>query len=72
MNYPSNTAEYITTAELATLTHTKPQTWRRRRWTGDSPPYVKLGSRVLYRRADVEAWLDERTVTSTSAAGQAA
>jgi len=70
MSYPTN--EFLTTNQLAELTHTKPQTWRRRRWSGDSPPYVKLGSRVLYRRADVEAWLDERTVTSTSAAGQPA
>ena len=60
-------SEFLTTDQLARLTYTKPQTWRRRRWSGDSPPYVKLGSRVLYRRADVEAWLAERTVTSTSA-----
>lgn len=59
-------AEFLTTAQLATLTHTKPQTWRRRRWQGDTPRFVRLGSRVLYRRADVDAWLDARTVSSTS------
>lgn len=40
----------------------------RKRVNGDGPPYVKIGSRVRYRRADLDAWLSKRVVTSTSEA----
>lgn len=40
----------------------------RKRVNGDGPPYVKIGSRVRYRRADLDAWLTKRIVTSTSEA----
>ena len=60
--------EYIDTNELAELTKTKPQTWRKRRWRGDTPRCVKLGNRVLYRRCDVEKYLAERTFNNTSEA----
>lgn len=35
-----------------------------RRWAceGSGPAFVKVGTAVRYRRAAVEAWLDERTV----------
>lgn len=35
---------------------------------GGGPAMVKIGRRVMYRKADVLAWLEEnsRTVTSTS------
>jgi predicted DNA-binding transcriptional regulator AlpA len=37
------------------------------RLRGDGPPYCKLGPRaVAYRRADLDAWLTERTRRSTS------
>ena len=67
MEQTTRTTTYLTTKQLAELTHSRPQTWRRRRLIGDTPPFVKWGNRVLYRRADVEAWLDARTVNSTSA-----
>ena len=38
----------------ATLRH-----WRRMN-AGQGPTSFKLGRRVAYRRADVEAWLDEQ------------
>jgi hypothetical protein len=42
----------------------------KRRVLGTSPPFVKTGdgksSRVLYRRADIDAWLEARLRTSTS------
>jgi excisionase family DNA binding protein len=25
-------------------------------------PYVKIGSKVMYRRSDVERWLEKRTI----------
>ena len=33
--------------------------WNRRRCSGDGPPYLKCSRKVLYRRTDVEAWLDQ-------------
>ncbi len=65
MQNKDNNAEYLTTTQLARLTHSKEQTWRRRRLTGDGPPFVKWGSRVLYRRADVDQWFADRLRTST-------
>jgi hypothetical protein len=60
--------EYFDTAQLARLTHTRPQTWRRKRWQGDGPAYVKLGTRVLYSRAEIERYFAARTFRSTSEA----
>lgn len=44
-----------------------------RRWLelaavrGDGPPMVKISWRMVrYKRSDLEKWLSERTVTSTS------
>ncbi len=34
---------------------------------GQGPRYIKVGRKVLYRVADLDAWMDER-MTSTSAA----
>ena len=37
-------------------------TWR---WQGRGPRYVKFGHRILYRGADLNAWLDARVVEPT-------
>jgi excisionase family DNA binding protein len=37
--------------------------WRVR---GGGPPFLKVGSRVRYSRADLEQWLGERRRRSTS------
>jgi predicted DNA-binding transcriptional regulator AlpA len=31
----------------------------------DHPPYIKTGRKVLYRRADVLAWLEKHAVNPT-------
>jgi hypothetical protein len=51
--------ELLTTKELATLLHTPPSTLRYWRQVGDGPHGFRLGRRVVYRRHDVEHWLDE-------------
>jgi hypothetical protein len=51
--------EYLLAEELEELcraAHGTARYWRR---IGYGPPYFKLGRRFLYRRSDVEAWLDE-------------
>ena len=40
----------------------------RRRIDGDGPPYVKIGRRVGYLRADIMAWLAQRRFQSTAEA----
>lgn len=39
------------------------ETWRVR---GFGPRYVKVGALVRYRKSDVRAWMESRTVGSTS------
>lgn len=36
---------------------------------GDGPPFIKIGAKVLYVLADVEAWEASRRVSSTSQYG---
>ncbi len=50
---------YLTTAELADLCRTSPETARYWRHVGKGPRSFKVGRRVLYDTADVEAWLEE-------------
>ncbi len=42
------------------------QTLAKLRWSGDSPPYCKVGRRVLYDREEMDAWISERKRRSTS------
>lgn len=44
-----------------------PSTLAKMRMRGDGPPYSKAGARVvLYRKVDLDDWLQERTRISTS------
>ncbi len=44
---------YLTTRSVAAHTNTSPSFWNQRRVRGDGPPYIKLGSRVLYQLTEV-------------------
>ena len=48
------------------------RTMQRWRLEGVGPTYVKLGRLVRYRQSDLDAFLEERTRTSTSAMSQEA
>lgn len=61
---PSHTDENALAAELRVSVKTL-QAWRLK---GEGPPFVKLGRAVRYNKDDVLAWLESRTVKSTSAA----
>lgn len=52
------TAEYLRVAE-----HTL-ENWRYRK-TG--PRFIKAGGRVVYRRSDIDEWLDENTIGGDAA-----
>jgi predicted DNA-binding transcriptional regulator AlpA len=45
------------------------QTLAEMRVSGESPPYHKLGRRVMYKQSDLDAWLAQRRRRSTSDSG---
>jgi Helix-turn-helix domain len=45
-----------------------PATLAKWRVQGDGPPFIKVGRSVFYRGADVNRWMQGRTVTHTNAA----
>lgn len=51
---------YMTTEEVATLLRTAPETVRYWRWKKVGPPSFKVGRRVLYDVARLEAWIADR------------
>lgn len=66
-------AELLTTAEAARFLRLSVPTMERLRLSGDGPIFIKLGpgkrSRVVYRRADLDAWLHGQRRGSTSQRG---
>jgi DNA-binding transcriptional MerR regulator len=52
-------ADLLTTSDVAKIARTSPGTVRYWRHIGQGPGGFKVGRRVLYRRADVLAWLDQ-------------
>jgi len=63
---------YLPPREAADLLRLRPQTLRAWRVRGTGPFFIRLGSRILYRYADVEAWLAERPFSHTTAADHSA
>jgi predicted DNA-binding transcriptional regulator AlpA len=53
-------------AEAAEFLRLSPRTLERYRVAGTGPRYCKLGRRVAYREADLDAWIAARVVGSTS------
>jgi Helix-turn-helix domain len=58
---PSSVADddLLTTAEYAEYRRCSPRTVERERETGRGCPYVRLGGRVLYRRADIYRYIEQ-------------
>jgi len=44
----------------------QPQTLRARRQRGESPPFVRIGTRVYYRQSVLDEYTEAHTFTSTS------
>lgn len=57
---------YLTQKEAADLLRVSARTLERHRLTGTGPAYVKVGRKVVYRPADIEAWASRNTFRSTS------
>lgn len=57
MSSPLNPGEILTISETAALLRRDRRTLRLWRDAGTGPPYVCIGRRTAYLRADVEAWI---------------
>jgi excisionase family DNA binding protein len=62
---PNRMARYLTTADVAELCRTSPETVRYWRHVGKGPRSFKVGRKVLYRNEDVESWLAEQYAGDT-------
>lgn len=64
---------FLTTQEAAEYVRESPRTLEGRRVSGDGPVFYKAGkgraARVLYRREDLDAWVESRAFQSTSEYG---
>jgi predicted DNA-binding transcriptional regulator AlpA len=65
-------AVLIKPAEVAAKLSIGENTLAKWRLTGKGPSYVKVGARVMYDAATVEAWIASRVRLSTSDCGEAA
>lgn len=63
---------FLTTKEASELTRLACPTLHRFRVVGGGPAFVKIGSKVLYRREDLLAFMNARLRRSTSDDGSAA
>src|SRR4051812_15689033 len=61
-NYPIT----LPADEAAEVVGLAPSTLAKLRLSGNGPIYCKLGRRIVYRRADLEAWLEARVARNTS------
>ena len=53
--------EYLTVDEAADFMRTPKATLYQWRMKAYGPPALRVGVRLLYKRADIVAWLDEQT-----------
>jgi predicted DNA-binding transcriptional regulator AlpA len=58
--------EYVDTKGLEAITGISASTWNKRRVTGDTPPFMKVGRSVRYHVQTVRDWMAERAQRSTS------
>ena len=64
--------DLLTQPQSAEFTGLSQRSLERHRRAGTGPKFVRLGRRVFYRRADLEAWVAECTYGSTSEANSEA
>lgn len=57
---------FITDVEASQITGMSRGWFQRARWSGDGPPFVKLGAAVRYRENELRDWFAARTRRSTS------
>lgn len=65
----NNSPESVATHQAARKLGVSPRTLEKWRITGDGPPFIKVGRRVVYRQCDLDEWLQAHRRLSTSDAG---
>ena len=60
--------EYVSVRTLSELTDISVSTWNKRRLTGNTPPYMKVGRSVRYHIPTVKEWMNAHQRRSTSEA----
>lgn len=60
--------DLLTTSEVAEMLRASEATVRYWRYTNTGPRSAKVGRRVIYRRADVEQWLEDQFSAETRSA----
>lgn len=60
-------SQYMTSAELEEVYNLPKGTAAQLRYRGGGPEFIRLGSRIRYKREAVEAWIEANTFTSTAA-----
>ncbi len=60
-----NPIKHLNQVEVARRWSLSPRTLERWRWIGQGPQFLKVGGRVIYRLADIEAFEAEQLRTST-------
>ena len=58
--------EYLDTEQTARYTKNSASTWAKRRMSGDSPVFCKVGRKIVYRKSDLDAWLLKHRRRSTN------
>jgi hypothetical protein len=66
---PGQDRRYMRTPAAADYIESTPSTMEKWRVFGTGPPFCKSGRNVVYDREDLDAWLNARRRTSTSAPG---
>ncbi|CUX47994.1 hypothetical protein H009_17858 [Agrobacterium tumefaciens str. Cherry 2E-2-2] len=64
----TNWPRFVRTVEAARLLDLSPRTLEKHRCDGTGPIYHKLGGRVVYSIADLQAWIEGSARQSTSEA----
>ncbi len=59
-------SELLTPAEAAAYLRLSKSTLAKLRCVGGGPRFKKLGRKIVYARADLDAWLAERTAANTT------
>ena len=54
-------ADYLTKAQIAAELHVSVRTVARWRVLRTAPKAVRIGNRIYFKRADVRAWLEQRS-----------
>ena len=63
---PKHATVYLNCVEAGTFLKLSPRTLEKMRTLGGGPRFRKLGRRVMYTQADLEAWAEARACDSTS------